>query len=89
MCGIYGPDCTSEFWFKFMGDAEAEEKVPFQVNYRSYSDPTRGLTPFDPPTRPCNVGRPVCAQFYFSTIFSWTMYFFLAVPATYKYFSVH
>ncbi|CAB3234366.1 unnamed protein product [Arctia plantaginis] len=57
MCGDYGPDCTAEFWFKFMGDAEAVEKVPFQVNYRNYTDSSRSLTPFDPPTRPCNVGR--------------------------------
>ncbi|CAB3230588.1 unnamed protein product [Arctia plantaginis] len=57
MCGDYGPDCTAEFWFKFMGDAEAVEKVPFQVNYRNYSDSSRSLTPLDPPTRPCNVGR--------------------------------
>ncbi|RVE48036.1 hypothetical protein evm_007348 [Chilo suppressalis] len=64
MCGDYGSAyCTPQRWFNFMGDAEVPF-VPFQINYKSGDEPVDGFTPYNPPTRPCNVGvdgQPGCS----------------------------
>ncbi|CAG9788893.1 unnamed protein product [Diatraea saccharalis] len=64
MCGDYGSAyCTPQRWFDFMGDAEVPF-VPFQINYLSGDEPVDGFTPYNPPTRPCNVGvngQPGCS----------------------------
>ncbi|XP_075980245.1 Niemann-Pick type C-1a isoform X2 [Anticarsia gemmatalis] len=59
MCGNYdASSCTAERWFKYMGEAEGNAFVPFQVNYYNETDPDSGMTLYDPPTRPCSVGPP-------------------------------
>ncbi|CAB3230600.1 unnamed protein product [Arctia plantaginis] len=58
MCGNYGSEyCTPYRWFEFMGDVNVPQ-VPFQVNYTTEPDPAKGLTPYNPVTRPCNIGPP-------------------------------
>lgn len=60
MCGEYGAEyCSPMRWFTFMGDSSSPY-VPFQIDYTNDPDPEHGITtPYDPPTRPCNVGPPV------------------------------
>ncbi|CAG4982286.1 unnamed protein product [Colias eurytheme] len=64
MCGEYGSQfCTPQRWFDTMGDANSAF-VPFQINYISGDEPSDGLTPYNPPTRPCNEGingQPGCS----------------------------
>ncbi|KAL4714887.1 hypothetical protein ACJJTC_012559 [Scirpophaga incertulas] len=64
MCGEYASAyCTPQRWFDFMGDGQ-NPFVPFQINYLSGDDPVDGFTPYNPPTRPCNVGlngQPGCS----------------------------
>ncbi|CAH0588864.1 unnamed protein product [Chrysodeixis includens] len=59
MCGEYGAEyCTPQRWFTFMGDGSSPY-VPFQIDYTNDPDPAHGITePYDPPTRPCNIGPP-------------------------------
>ncbi|XP_064073679.1 NPC intracellular cholesterol transporter 1 isoform X2 [Vanessa tameamea] len=58
MCGDYGSSfCTPQHWFDYMGDKDTPA-VPFQINYISGDEPVDGFTPYNPPTKPCNVGLP-------------------------------
>lgn len=53
MCGEWGASrCSAQKWFEFMGDAEGNPYVPFQINYKTES--IDGLEPLDPLIVPCN-----------------------------------
>ncbi|KAJ0174474.1 hypothetical protein K1T71_009582 [Dendrolimus kikuchii] len=56
MCGVNAAFCTPMRWFSFMGD-DALPQVPFRVNYTSTDEPVDGYIPYNPTTRPCNVGK--------------------------------
>ncbi|PZC81097.1 hypothetical protein B5X24_HaOG213437 [Helicoverpa armigera] len=60
MCGQYGSQfCTPTRWFTSMAAF-----APFPITYVNDPDPEHGLTPYDPPTRPCNQGpngQPGCS----------------------------
>ncbi|XP_030025316.1 NPC intracellular cholesterol transporter 1 isoform X1 [Manduca sexta] len=64
MCGDAGAEyCTPQLWFDYMGDKQTP-KVPFQINYIGGDEPVDGFTPYNPPTRACNVGingQPGCS----------------------------
>ncbi|XP_049876283.1 NPC intracellular cholesterol transporter 1 isoform X1 [Pectinophora gossypiella] len=65
MCGDAGSQyCTPQKWFTYMGDAAGNPYVPFQINYLGGDAPVDGFTPYNPETRPCNVGvngQPGCS----------------------------
>lgn len=53
MCGEWGASrCSPKKWFEFMGDAEGNLYVPFQITY--ITDPIVGYTPLSPVVVPCN-----------------------------------
>lgn len=53
MCGEWGASrCSPKKWFEFMGDAEGNLYVPFQITY--ITDPIVGYTPLSPLVVPCN-----------------------------------
>lgn len=53
MCGEWGASrCSAEKWFEFMGDAQGNPFVPFQITY--ITTPVDGLKQLDPPIVPCN-----------------------------------
>lgn len=57
MCGEWGASrCSPTKWFKYMGDAENNAYVPFQINYvaQNGSQPVNGYIPLDPRVTPCN-----------------------------------
>lgn len=57
MCGEWGASrCSAAKWFKYMGDAETNTYVPFQINYlaQSSSQPVNGHIPLDPIVTPCS-----------------------------------
>ena len=57
MCGDWGSSrCSAKKWFKFMGDAEGNVYVPFQINYLVQPDnkTINGYTPLDPKIVPCH-----------------------------------
>ncbi|GBP78634.1 NPC intracellular cholesterol transporter 1 [Eumeta japonica] len=59
MCLPWGAvACTPQRWFDFMGDANENAYVPFQINYISGDAPSGGFTPYNPPTRPCSSSKP-------------------------------
>ncbi|KAF2896926.1 hypothetical protein ILUMI_09250 [Ignelater luminosus] len=55
MCGSWGSSrCTPLRWFHYMGDAENNPYVPFQITYVNTSKPVDGYIPMDAPIVPCN-----------------------------------
>jgi len=55
MCGEWGASrCTPSKWFYFMGDAENNIYVPFQITYRNTDGPVGPFVPLDPPITPCS-----------------------------------
>ncbi|XP_031634860.1 NPC intracellular cholesterol transporter 1 isoform X2 [Contarinia nasturtii] len=53
MCGEWGASrCSPQKWFEFMGDAEGNPYVPFQINY--ITEPINGYKPLNPMVVPCN-----------------------------------
>lgn len=57
MCGDWGASrCSPMRWYTFMGDAEGNSFVPFQINYRPHDSSAKvdGFTPMDPRVVPCN-----------------------------------
>lgn len=64
MCGPWASElCTPHRWFTYMGDKETPN-VPFQVNYIPGDEDTGGFKPYNPGTRPCNVGLNVSLCFF-------------------------
>ncbi|KAI5637788.1 sterol-sensing domain of SREBP cleavage-activation domain-containing protein [Phthorimaea operculella] len=60
ICG--DTNCDPMKWFEFMGDAQGNPYVPFQINYKQ--TPLDGRPPLNPETTPCNVGidgQPGCS----------------------------
>lgn len=48
MCGEWGASrCTALRWFHYMGDAENNNYVPFQITYVNTDDPVESFTPVD------------------------------------------
>ncbi|XP_076243132.1 Niemann-Pick type C-1a isoform X2 [Calliopsis andreniformis] len=55
MCGEWGAiRCTANRWFHYMGDAENNNYVPFQITYKNTDEPIGAFTPVDPKVTPCN-----------------------------------
>lgn len=55
MCGEWGASrCTPLKWFHFMGDAENNIYVPFQITYKNTDEPIGPFIPVDPVITPCN-----------------------------------
>ncbi|XP_076291603.1 Niemann-Pick type C-1a isoform X5 [Lasioglossum baleicum] len=55
MCGEWGASrCTPLKWFHYMGDAENNNYVPFQITYINTDTPVESFTPVDPRITPCN-----------------------------------
>lgn len=57
MCGEWGAArCSATRWFGYMGNAENNAFIPFQINYRYHnsSDKMDGFKPMDPRVVPCN-----------------------------------
>lgn len=55
MCGEWGASrCTALKWFHFMGDAENNIYVPFQITYKNTDGPIGSFTPVDPVITPCS-----------------------------------
>lgn len=64
MCGEWGASrCTPLKWFHFMGDAENNVFVPFQITYINTDDPVGSFTPLDPPITPCSKALNVSITF--------------------------
>ena len=64
MCGEWGASrCTPLKWFHFMGDAENNVFVPFQITYINTDNPVGSFTPLDPPVTPCNKALNVSITF--------------------------
>ncbi|XP_029677101.1 NPC intracellular cholesterol transporter 1 isoform X4 [Formica exsecta] len=66
MCGEWGASrCTALKWFHFMGDAENNIYVPFQITYKNTDGPIDLFTPVDPVITPCskalNKNTPACS----------------------------
>ncbi|XP_070150213.1 NPC intracellular cholesterol transporter 1 isoform X4 [Polyergus mexicanus] len=66
MCGEWGASrCTALKWFHFMGDAENNIYVPFQITYKNTDGPIGSFTPVDPVITPCskalNKNTPACS----------------------------
>lgn len=54
MCGEWGASrCSPQKWFKYMGDANGNPYVPFQITYNT-TDPIPGYIPRNPKIVPCN-----------------------------------
>lgn len=55
MCGAWGASrCTPLRWFHYMGDAENNPYVPFQITYVNTTKAVDGYIPMDAPIVPCN-----------------------------------
>ncbi|KAK2584243.1 hypothetical protein KPH14_006655 [Odynerus spinipes] len=55
MCGQWGASrCTPQKWFHYMGDAEKNMYVPFQITYINTDKPVGSFTPMDLQITPCN-----------------------------------
>ncbi|XP_071630654.1 NPC intracellular cholesterol transporter 1 isoform X2 [Temnothorax longispinosus] len=66
MCGEWGASrCTPLKWFHYMGDAENNVYVPFQITYVNTDKPVGSFVPVDPPITPCstalNKNTPACS----------------------------
>nr|XP_034176148.1 NPC intracellular cholesterol transporter 1 isoform X4 [Osmia lignaria] len=66
MCGVWGASrCTPMKWFHYMGDAENNGYVPFQITYKNTDEPVGNFTPVDPIVTPCskalNKNTPACS----------------------------
>lgn len=57
MCGDWGAaKCSATRWFNYMGNAEGNAFIPFQINYINHNSTAEvdGYTPMDPRIVPCN-----------------------------------
>lgn len=57
MCGDWGASrCSASRWFTYMGNAEGNVFIPFQINYRYHNSSAEvdGFTPMNPRIVPCN-----------------------------------
>uniref|UniRef100_A0A182W717 SSD domain-containing protein n=1 Tax=Anopheles minimus TaxID=112268 RepID=A0A182W717_9DIPT len=69
MCGDWGASrCSAKKWFHYMGDAENNLYVPFQIDYVAHSSPNEtidGYLPWNPRIVPCNekldANTPACS----------------------------
>ncbi|XP_049279815.1 NPC intracellular cholesterol transporter 1 isoform X3 [Anopheles funestus] len=69
MCGDWGASrCSAKKWFYYMGDAENNLYVPFQIDYVAHSSPNEtidGYLPWNPRIVPCNekldANTPACS----------------------------
>ncbi|CAH1389792.1 unnamed protein product [Nezara viridula] len=54
-CGSYtATDCTSERWFRFLGDTSQNPAAPFTINFKRMEKPFLNFIPFDAKTYRCN-----------------------------------
>lgn len=70
MCGDWGAArCSATRWFSYMGNADGNVFIPFQINYRNHNSSATvdGITPMDPRVVPCNESVDVRNM----RIFSW------------------
>lgn len=57
MCGQYdSTQCSPERWFTYMGKAEGNDYVPFDIKYNITDSPPPGYTALDVPVTPCSQG---------------------------------
>lgn len=64
MCGEWGASrCTALKWFYFMGDAENNIYVPFQITYVNTDKPIGPFEPLDPQITPCSKALNVSINF--------------------------
>jgi len=64
MCGEWGASrCTPLKWFHFMGDAENNIYVPFQITYVNTDKPVGSFVPVDPQITPCSKALNVSVTF--------------------------
>ncbi|XP_061516670.1 NPC intracellular cholesterol transporter 1 isoform X3 [Anopheles gambiae] len=69
MCGDWGASrCSAKKWFFYMGDAENNLYVPFQIDYVAHSSPNEtidGYLPWNPRIVPCSekldANTPACS----------------------------
>ncbi|XP_017782929.1 PREDICTED: Niemann-Pick C1 protein isoform X2 [Nicrophorus vespilloides] len=65
MCGGWGSaKCTATRWFDYLGEADGNPFVPFQINYKNTSSPVAIYVPLNPLITPCSKGEgknPACA----------------------------
>uniref|UniRef100_A0A182PPK3 SSD domain-containing protein n=1 Tax=Anopheles epiroticus TaxID=199890 RepID=A0A182PPK3_9DIPT len=69
MCGDWGASrCSAKKWFFYMGDAENNVYVPFQIDYVAHSSPNEtidGYLPWNPRIVPCSekldANTPACS----------------------------
>ncbi|XP_035782001.1 NPC intracellular cholesterol transporter 1-like isoform X2 [Anopheles albimanus] len=69
MCGEWGASrCSASKWFFYMGDAQGNPFVPFQISYIAHGSPNEtvdGFLPLDPRIVPCyeklNQNTPACS----------------------------
>ncbi|XP_071451302.1 NPC intracellular cholesterol transporter 1 isoform X2 [Hetaerina americana] len=55
MCGDWGASrCSPHKWFHYMGDADGNPYVPFQMTYMDTNDKKDGFTPLNPAVTPCS-----------------------------------
>ncbi|GLG97656.1 hypothetical protein R5R35_004762 [Gryllus longicercus] len=55
MCGEWGASrCSPQKWFTYMGDAEGNPFVPFQMTYVVSDTPVEEFVPLDPEITPCS-----------------------------------
>jgi len=64
MCGEWGASrCTPSKWFYFMGDAENNIYVPFQITYVNTDKSIGSFVPLDPQITPCSKALNVSIRF--------------------------
>lgn len=55
MCGAWGAsECSPTKWFQFLGDAQDNMYVPFQINYKFLDKKEDNFIPLNPAIVPCN-----------------------------------
>lgn len=83
MCGDWGASrCSPRKWFTYMGDAEGNPYVPFQITYmvQPNTDPIDGYIPQNPKVVPCyqavNVSHQIFLSFHFNCVHSVRLFCF-------------
>lgn len=55
MCGDWGAArCSANKWFQYMGNADGNPFVPFQITYKNSSEPVGPYVPINPKIIPCS-----------------------------------
>lgn len=60
MCGPWGASrCNPQRWYNYLGKAQGNPFVPFQINYKYADTELNKYTPLNVSTTPCNKGLSV------------------------------